>query len=51
MAIQCGGDFNISGSSVTINVGKATLEAGAKIDATPGTMKLKGDKVGGDGPS
>lgn len=49
MAIQCGGDFNISGSSVTINVGKATLDAGAKIDATPGSMKLKGDKVGGDG--
>lgn len=49
MAIQCSGDFNISGSSVTINVGKATLEAGAKVDATPGSMKLKGDKVGGDG--
>ncbi|WP_224244457.1 type VI secretion system Vgr family protein [Hyalangium gracile] len=49
MAIQCGGDFNISGSSVTINVGKATLDAGAKIDATPGSMKLKGGKVGGDG--
>jgi type VI secretion system secreted protein VgrG len=49
MAIQCGGDFNISGSSVTLTVGKATLDAGAKIDATPGSMKLKGDKVGGDG--
>jgi hypothetical protein len=49
MAIQCGGDFNLSGSSVTINVGKATLEAGAKIDATPASMKLKGGKVGGGG--
>lgn len=49
MAIKCGGDFNISGSSVTINVGKATVDAGAKVNATPGSMKLKGDKVGGEG--
>jgi type VI secretion system secreted protein VgrG len=49
MAIKCGGDFSISGSSVTINVGKASLKAGSKLDATPGSLKVKGSTVGGDG--
>ncbi|HEY8212480.1 MAG TPA: type VI secretion system tip protein TssI/VgrG [Myxococcaceae bacterium] len=49
MAIKCGGDFSISGRSVTITVGKATLQAGAKLVATPASLKVQGDKVGGDG--
>jgi len=49
MAIKCGGDFNISGRSVTINVGKATVEAGSKLSATPASLKVEGSTVGGDG--
>lgn len=49
MAIKCGGDFNLTGSSVTINVGKATLKAGSKLEATPGSLKVKGSALGGSG--
>jgi type VI secretion system secreted protein VgrG len=49
MAIKCGGDFNLTGSSVTLTVGKATMKAGAKLEATPASLKVKGSTVGGEG--
>lgn len=49
MAIKCGGDFNITGSTVTINVGKATVKAGSKLEATPASLKVKGGTIGGEG--
>jgi type VI secretion system secreted protein VgrG len=49
MAIKCDKDFNLSGSTVTITVGKASVKAGAKLEATPSSLQLKGDTVGGDG--
>ncbi|MCP3098215.1 type VI secretion system tip protein VgrG [Myxococcus sp. K15C18031901] len=49
MVIKCGKDFNLSGSSVTITVAKASVTAGAKLEATPASVQLKGDTVGGDG--
>lgn len=49
MAIKCGGDFNLTGSSVTLTVGKATVKAGAKLEATPASVKVKGSSVGGAG--
>jgi len=49
MAIKCGGDFSISGRSVTITVGKATLEAGSKLAATPASLKVEADALGGKG--
>lgn len=46
MAIKCGADFAISGSTVTITVGNATLDgAGAKAKVSAGSIELEAGKV------
>jgi type VI secretion system secreted protein VgrG len=49
VAIKCGSDFNLSGSSVTITVASAKLQAGGELKMTPASVKIKADEVGGDG--
>jgi type VI secretion system secreted protein VgrG len=49
MVIKCDKDFTISGATVTITVGSAKLEAGGKLSLSPGSAKIEGDSVGGNG--
>lgn len=47
---KCGGDFGISGRSVTFNIaGSLKMQAGSKITASPGQITIKGSSVGGEG--
>jgi type VI secretion system secreted protein VgrG len=45
LSITCDKDFALSGQSVTFILGKATLDAGAKLELTPGSAKLNADSI------
>jgi type VI secretion system secreted protein VgrG len=47
LSITCDKDFALSGKSVTFVVGKAVLDAGAKLTVTPGSAKVEADSLGG----
>lgn len=47
MVLNCDGDFNASGSTVTVNVGSFTVQAGGKVKGTPGSLKVSGGTIGG----
>jgi hypothetical protein len=49
MSIKCDGDFALTGKTVTINVGNATLDAGAKVSLSPGSAQLEGSSIGSKG--
>ncbi len=50
LSSKCGGDFGISGSSVTFTIaGSLKMTAGGKINASPGSIKIQGGSVGGEG--
>lgn len=47
ITIKAGGDVAISGSSVTMTVGRAKLTGGgSRVTANPGTVKIKASSVG-----
>lgn len=50
LSSKCGGDFGISGRSVTFTIASSlSMKAGATIDASPGSITVKGSSVGGKG--
>ena len=49
LSTKCGGDFGISGRSVTFTLGNLKIDAGSKITATGGSITIKGSSVGGAG--
>ncbi len=50
VAIRCGGDFAVSGAVVSVVAASATLKAGGEAKLTPGSVVMKGGKVGGKAP-
>lgn len=47
---KCGGDFGISGRSVTFTLASSLdVSAGGSVKASPGSITLKGGSVGGKG--
>lgn len=52
LSSKCGGDFGISGSSVTFTIASSLkMSAGGKVSASPGSIKIQGGSVGGEGAS
>lgn len=47
---KCGGDFGISGRSVTFAIASSLkMSAGGSVEASPGSITIKGSSVGGKG--
>jgi len=45
VVVKADGDISLTGDTVRITVGKADLKAGAKLNATPGSIKLKASAI------
>ncbi len=48
-SVKCDKDFALSGQTVMVVAGQASLEAGAKLSLTPASAKLESDSLGGSG--